>query len=300
VHGQLRAPKTAHARLVEANIVLCNVLLQRVVDVGVPRASEQATLSALLFRKRGAQADVPSAALFVRPAFVEATGDGRRHNLQVVVRDAPVQPADLDAFLPALLDDLDERLDGLDALAVVVEDGVDKVVLHVDNDKQGGVGINQDTAVVADAIVGVEGDLALAAAREIEAFRLWIVEPLVISAWEVVSTISRVERFLEWTEDFDSTEGDVVIDVMFDVDIFLCQDQVVDVFDFVDGGRRGCHVTLARSGCWSESVIIKTVNSWKSVELLSWQDQADALVRASEKEGTSWVTIQKSQVIDEE
>jgi hypothetical protein len=33
---------------------------------------------------------------------------------------------------------------------------------------------------------------------------------------------------------------------------------------------------------------------------LSWQDQADALVRASEKEGTSWVTIQKSQVIDEE
>lgn len=52
--------------------------------------------------------------------------------------------------------------------------------------------------------------------------------------------------------------------------------------------------------CWSESVIIIKVNSWKSVEVLSWQDQADALVRPSKKEGTSWVTIQKSQVIDEE
>jgi hypothetical protein len=50
---------------------------------------------------------------------------------------------------------------------------------------------------------------------------------------------------LEWTEDFDSTEGDVVIDVMFDVDIFLCEDQVVDVFDFVNGGRRGGHYTGA-------------------------------------------------------
>jgi hypothetical protein len=57
--------------------------------------------------------------------------------------------------------------------------------LHVDNDKQGGVGVNQDTAVVADAIVGVEGDLALAAAREIEAFGLGIVEPLIVTAWVV-------------------------------------------------------------------------------------------------------------------
>jgi len=51
---------------------------------------------------------------------------------------------------------------------------------------------------------------------------------------------------MEWTEDFGSTEGDVVIDVVFDVDIFLSEDQVVDVFDFVDGGRRGCHITGAK------------------------------------------------------
>jgi hypothetical protein len=52
---------------------------------------------------------------------------------------------------------------------------------------------------------------------------------------------------LEFSEDFGkNTEGDVVIDVMFDVYVFLCEDQVVDVFDFVDGGRRGCHITGAK------------------------------------------------------
>jgi len=45
---------------------------------------------------------------------------------------------------------------------------------------------------------------------------------------------------MELTEDFGSTECDVVIDVMFNVDIFFCEDQAVDVFDFVDGGCRGC------------------------------------------------------------
>ena len=52
---------------------------------------------------------------------------------------------------------------------------------------------------------------------------------------------------MEFSEDFGkNTEGDVVIDVMFDVYVFLCEDQVVDVFDFVDGGRRGCHITGAK------------------------------------------------------
>ena len=46
-------------------------------------------------------------------------------------------------------------------------------------------------------------------------------------------------------EDFFSTESDVVIDVVFDMDVFLCEDEVVDVFDLV-GGCRGCHVTGAR------------------------------------------------------
>jgi hypothetical protein len=47
-------------------------------------------------------------------------------------------------------------------------------------------------------------------------------------------------------EDFVSTESDVVIDVVFDMDVFLCEDEVVDVFD-LGGGCRGCHVTGARS-----------------------------------------------------
>jgi hypothetical protein len=57
--------------------------------------------------------------------------------------------------------------------------------LHVDDDKQGGVGINQDTAMVADAIVCVERELSLAASGEVEAFGLGIVEPLVVTAWVV-------------------------------------------------------------------------------------------------------------------
>jgi hypothetical protein len=106
-----------------------------------------------------------------------------------------------------------------------------------------------------------------------------------------------MERFLEWTEDFDSTEGDVVIDVMFDVDIFLCQDQVVDVFDFVDGGRRRCHY-WREVKCRSENVMIIKVDGGKSVELARSGRQADTLVRPSEKEGSSWAAIQKSRVVE--
>ena len=50
--------------------------------------------------------------------------------------------------------------------------------------------------------------------------------------------------------------------------------------------------------CRSESVMIIKVDSGKSVEVLSWQNQVDALVRPSEKEGSSWAAIQKSRVID--
>jgi hypothetical protein len=46
-------------------------------------------------------------------------------------------------------------------------------------------------------------------------------------------------------EDFVSTESDVVIDVVFDMYVFLCEDKVVDVIDL---GRscRGCHITGVR------------------------------------------------------
>jgi hypothetical protein len=49
----------------------------------------------------------------------------------------------------------------------------------------------------------------------------------------------------ERREDFVSTESDVVIDVVFDINVFLCEDEVVDVFD-LGFGCRGCHVTGAR------------------------------------------------------
>jgi hypothetical protein len=65
---------------------------------------------------------------------------------------------------------------------VVVKVGVDEVVLHVDDDEEGALRVDQHTAVVANAIVGIEGELALAAARQIEALGLWVVEPLVVAA----------------------------------------------------------------------------------------------------------------------
>jgi hypothetical protein len=51
-------------------------------------------------------------------------------------------------------------------------------------------------------------------------------------------------------EDFVSTKSDVVIDVVLDIDVFLFEDKMVDVFD-LGGGCRGCHVTGARP-CSSE------------------------------------------------
>jgi hypothetical protein len=50
-------------------------------------------------------------------------------------------------------------------------------------------------------------------------------------------------------EDFVSTESDVVIDVVFDMYVFLCEDKVVDVID-LGRGCRGCHITgVRRLGC---------------------------------------------------
>lgn len=182
VHGEFRAPESAHACFVEAHVVVCDVLFQRIVDVGVPSASEQATLTTLLFWENCTQADVPSTTFLVCSTLVEATGDGGWHDLEVVVCDSPVQPADLYALFPALFEDFDERLHSRDALDVVVEVGVNEVVLHIDDDEECALRVDQNTAVVADAIVGIEGDLALAAARQVEALGLGVVEPLVVAA----------------------------------------------------------------------------------------------------------------------
>jgi hypothetical protein len=59
---------------------------------------------------------------------------------------------------------------------------MDKVVLHIDYNQESPLRVDQNAAVVADAIVGVEGDLALAATRQIEALGLGVVEPLVVAA----------------------------------------------------------------------------------------------------------------------
>ena len=62
-----------------------------------------------------------------------------------------------------------------------------------------------------------------------------------------------MERGIGVDGGLSSTEGHVVLDVMFDVEVFLCENQVIDVFDFVDGGRRGCHITGAK---WNVGVSV--------------------------------------------
>ena len=125
---------------------------------------------------------MPSTTFLVCSALVEATGYSWRHDLEIMVCDPPVQPADLYTLFPALFEDVDERLHSCDALNVVVEVGVDEVVLHVDDDEESALRVDQNTSVVANAIVGIEGDLALAAARQVEALGLGVVEPLVVAA----------------------------------------------------------------------------------------------------------------------
>jgi hypothetical protein len=154
VHRQVRVPHTTHTGLVEANILGRHDLLERLVNVSIPGAAEQASLSvAVVVLNVGAEADVPAVALVLSQVAVEAAGDGGRHDLEIVVGDAPVQPAALDTKLLALFNDLEQGLDGSDAAGVVVVHGVDEEVLHVDNDQDGGGGVNGNASVVDDTML---------------------------------------------------------------------------------------------------------------------------------------------------
>jgi hypothetical protein len=184
MEGEIGGPKTGHARFVEADVGGGDVGEEIVVDVGVPGTLEQAAFAALFCGEGGAETDVPAVAFLVREGFVEAAGDGRWHDFEVVVCDAPVQPRDVDLFCPTFLDDFEEGCEGLDALGVVAEERVDEEVLHVDYDQQRLLRIEHHAAVIANPVIGVDGQFAGAAAGEIEAAGGRVVEPLVVAACE--------------------------------------------------------------------------------------------------------------------
>jgi len=138
VHRQVRVPHATHTGLVEADVLGSHDLLEGVVDVGVPGAAEETTLGvALVILDVCAQADVPAVALVLSQVSVETSCNSCRHDFQVVVGDAPVQPAALDSETLALVDNLQERLDGGDTTGVVVVQGVNEEVLHVNDDQDG-------------------------------------------------------------------------------------------------------------------------------------------------------------------
>lgn len=213
MHGQLRAPEAAHPRLVEAHILRRHDRLERIVNVGVPRAFEETPLlAAFVVWDRCPKPHVPSVASVLHQTPVEASGHGCRHGLEILVVDAPVQPAHLDSLDPALLNDLQQRGNGRDAAGMVMVLGVHKEVLHVDDHKEGLCGIDGTAAVIADTVVGIENEFACGAARQVETLGGDVVIPLVIAA-----------------------EGYMVVQIVLDgrVDDFLGKG--VDVFD-LDGG----------------------------------------------------------------
>lgn len=139
VHRQVRVPHATHTGLVETDVLWRHDLLERLVDVGVPGAAEEAALGvALVILDVGTQANVPAVALVLRQVSVETSCDSCGHDLEIVVGDSPVQPAALDSEILALVDDFQHRVNGGDTTAVVVVHGVYEEVLHVDYDKNSG------------------------------------------------------------------------------------------------------------------------------------------------------------------
>ena len=88
--------------------------------------------------------------------LVEASLNSRCHRLQVVLGQSPVEPSNLDALLPASLNDLQGWLHSLDTSNVVSVLRMNKVVLHVDNDQNGAIGIEHEAAVVVAIFVAFD------------------------------------------------------------------------------------------------------------------------------------------------
>lgn len=85
--------------------------------------------------------------------------------------------------------------------------------------------------MVADAVVGVESQSTPGSAREVEAPGLGVVEPLVVAAyglWWLASAYAGELRL----EDSVSTEGDMVVVVVLDVEVLFLEDYFIDVVDF--------------------------------------------------------------------
>lgn len=125
---------------------------------------------------------MPAIALGLDEVATEATLDGGRHDAEVVLVDAPVEPSDLDTLLAAAFDDPDGGVDGGETALVVAALWVDEEVLHVDDDEDRLGRVDHDTAVVADSIVGVDDEFLVGATRKIEALCVGHIQPLVIAA----------------------------------------------------------------------------------------------------------------------
>lgn len=85
--------------------------------------------------------------------------------------------------------------------------------------------------MVADAVVGVESQFTPGSAREVEASGLGIVEPLIVTAYAVPWLASAYAGELR-LEDSVSTEGNMIVVVVLNVEVFFLEDYFIDVVDF--------------------------------------------------------------------
>jgi hypothetical protein len=167
-------PQPAHTCLVEEHIARLSDRLEGLIQLCVPCSLEEA--AALVAWELSAEADVPTKRL------VEASLNSWCHCLQVVLSKTPVEPSNLDAFLPAPLDDPQSGLNRLNASGVISVLGVDKVVLHVDDNQDGIIGVESESSVVVAFLVALDCHPPLGSPRKIEFAIVWKVEPLLLTA----------------------------------------------------------------------------------------------------------------------
>ena len=98
-----------------------------------------------------------------------------------MVRKSPIQEGDLDSFVSASVDEAQCRIHYRETSGMVPIHGVDKVVLHVDDNQYRFPRVNNEAAVVVTSFIAGNGKTLLCSSREVKLFRVGEVKPLIVS-----------------------------------------------------------------------------------------------------------------------
>ena len=198
MHFFVQAPHATWTIFVpEEVLVQSSGTFQRLVELGVPASFPQT--SPLVVRKLRSKVHMPAMPMGSDSRLGESTQHCWRHSAKVPLVNSPVEPCYLDAVVSAALNDFQGWLYSLQPFSVIAAIRVNEEVLHIHHYQDSPVNcqymtcvlgqshtmgdplvrINGTTAVVADAIVGIDAQSSVGATREIEAFGDGIKDPLV-------------------------------------------------------------------------------------------------------------------------